>query len=286
MNLAKPTIRAKITPEFNETAQLIKDHKLHTVCEECACPNAIDCWSKKHASFLIMGNKCTRACAFCNIANDTPLDLDPGEPTRVADSVRILGLRHVVVTSVTRDDLSNGGAEHFAETILKIREMNPQTTVEVLTPDFRNKSNALSIVMEAQPDVFNHNIETVPRLYTRVRAGASYYGSLRLLDSAKTLYKNAVTKSGIMVGLGEDIQEVKQVMRDLIEARVDILTIGQYEAPTPTHYKKHEAISLEMFKKYESLAYAYGFAIVSSSPLTRSSYHADESFAKFKALRQ
>lgn len=286
MNLTKPVIRAKITKEFNETAQLIKDHKLHTVCEECACPNAIDCWSKKHASFLIMGNKCTRACAFCNIANDKPLDLDLEEPERVAKSVQILGLRHVVVTSVTRDDLEDGGAEHFSQTIHKIRDFNPNTTVEVLTPDFRNKSGALQIVMTAKPDVFNHNIETVPRLYTKARAGASYYGSLKLLDTAKDLYKDAVTKSGIMVGLGESIQEIKQVMRDLREARVDILTIGQYEAPTENHYTKHESVSMDMFKKYESLAYGYGFAIVSSSPLTRSSYHADESFEKFKQLRQ
>ena len=283
MNLPKPKIRARITSEFQVTKQLIKENKLHTVCEECACPNAIDCWSRKHAAFLIMGNKCTRACAFCNIDNDTPLALDQNEPERVAKSVQVLSLRHVVVTSVTRDDLPDGGAQHFANTIEQIRLLNPQTTIEVLIPDFKNKPGALQTVMSAKPDVLNHNIETVPRLYSRVRIGASYYGSLKLLDSVKSIYSDAITKSGIMVGLGEDLYEIKQVMRDLREANVDILTIGQYEAPTQKHYKKHATIEIDVFKKLESLAYAYGFAIVSSSPLTRSSYHADEDFMRFKA---
>lgn len=287
----KPIVRAKISKEFNTTAELIKANKLHTVCEECACPNAIDCWSKKHAAFLIMGNKCTRACAFCNIENDRPLKIDINEPQRIANSVKILNLKHVVVTSVTRDDLPDGGASHFADTINAIRKSNPHTTIEVLIPDLQNTNqsgnrfDALQTIMNAEPDVLNHNIETAPRLYAKARAGANYYWSLRLLDQVKDIYGAAVTKSGIMVGLGEDIGEIKQVMRDLRAARVDILTIGQYEAPTQKHYKKQESVTLEQFKKYEYLAYGYGFAIVSSSPLTRSSYHADEAFERFKSLR-
>lgn len=281
----KPRLRVRINDNYTETLNTVRSKSLHTVCEECACPNAPDCWSRKHAAFLIMGDTCTRACSFCNIKNGAPNDLDPDEPHRVAMSVQTLSLRHVVVTSVTRDDLEDGGAGHFAATIRAIRDLNPDTTVEVLVPDFQRKENALEILMDARPDVFNHNIETVPRLYSRVRAGARYYHSLRLLDRAKSLWDGVFTKSGIMLGLGEKPEELRQVMDDLRAARVDFITIGQYLQPTPAHHPVVEYIDDATFAKYETLAYAKGFLMASSSAMTRSSYHADEGFATLRKNR-
>jgi lipoic acid synthetase len=283
MTQTKPKLRVRLTPEYLQTVESIKGKSLNTVCEECACPNAPDCWSRKHAAFLIMGDTCTRACSFCNIKTGDPGKLDPDEPARIAQSVQELDLRHVVVTSVTRDDLPDGGALHFADTIFAIRSINPNTTVEVLIPDFQRKPGALEVVMRAKPDVLNHNIETVPRLYSKVRLGAKYYHSLRLLDNAKLLYPEVFTKSGIMLGLGEGQEEVRQVMDDLRVAQVDFMTIGQYLQPTPKHHPVIEYLSDPMFSKYETIAYAKGFSMVSSSALTRSSYHADADFAKLKA---
>ena len=279
-------VRAPASPMFRETRDVVRENGLVTVCEEAGCPNIGECWSKKHATMMIMGDTCTRACAFCNVATGKPQPLDPGEPESVARAVATLGLRHVVVTSVDRDDLADGGARHIADTILAIRAAAPGTTIEVLTPDFLRKDGALEVVVEARPDVFNHNLETVPSNYLTVRPGARYFHSIRLLQRVKELDPTIFTKSGIMVGLGEERNEVLQLMDDLRTADVDFLTIGQYLQPTPKHAAVARYITPDEFAAYEKSAYAKGFALVSSSPLTRSSYHADEDFARLRAARE
>ncbi|MCL4133815.1 UNVERIFIED_CONTAM: hypothetical protein GTU68_021668 [Idotea baltica] len=265
----------------------MRDNKLTTVCEEAGCPNVGECWSQGHATMMIMGEVCTRACTFCNIATGKPPeDLDVFEPGRVADAVKKLGLNHVVITSVDRDDIEDGGAEHFAQTIRAIRKQSPATTIEILTPDFiRCDPKVLEIVVEARPDVFNHNLETVPGLYPEVRPGARYFHSLRLLQRVKELDPTMFTKSGIMVGLGEDKQSVIQVMEDMRAADIDFLTIGQYLQPTPKHHAVDRFVTPEEFKTYEKAAYSKGFHMVSSTPLTRSSYHAGDDFAKLRTAR-
>jgi len=255
------------------------------VCEEAGCPNIGECWEKKHATFMIMGDTCTRACAFCNVKTGLPGALDPNEPSHVADATAKLGLAHIVVTSVDRDDLPDGGARHFAETIRAIRKRCPQTTIEVLTPDFLRKDGALEIVVEAKPDVFNHNLETVPSLYLTVRPGARYFHSLRLLQRVKELDPAMFTKSGVMVGLGEERNEVLQVMDDMRSAQVDFLTVGQYLQPTRKHHEVKRFVPPDEFKSLETIAYTKGFLMVASSPLTRSSHHAGEDFARLKAAR-
>ena len=272
--------------EYYETRKLMRSHELSTVCEEAACPNIGECWSKKHATMMIMGEICTRGCSFCNVATGRPDALDVFEPGRVAAAVKKLGLRHVVITSVDRDDLKDGGADHIAQTIRAVRHQNPSTTVEVLTPDFLGKGSAADAVFDAAPDVFNHNLETVPRLYPTVRPGARYYQSLRLLDDAKRANPALFTKSGLMVGLGESFEEVRQVMDDLRAANVDFLTVGQYLQPTPKHHKIDRFWEPEEFEKLEQTARAKGFLGVSATPLTRSSFHADEDFAALKEARQ
>jgi lipoyl synthase len=278
-------VKAPVSRGYAETKAIVREHGLHTVCEEAGCPNIGECWTNRHATMMIMGDTCTRACAFCNVKTGLPGALDADEPMNVGRAVAKLGLKHVVITSVDRDDLPDGGAEHFAQTIRAIREHSPGTTVEVLTPDFLRKDGALDVVMAARPDVFNHNLETVPRLYLSVRPGARYFASLQLLARAKDLVPTGFTKSGLMVGLGESREEIMQVMDDLRAARVDFLTIGQYLQPT----KKHAAIdrfwSPDEFKALEAIARAKGFLMVSASPLTRSSYHADSDFAQLKAAR-
>ncbi len=283
-----PWIRVKApgSPVYHETRQVVREHNLHTVCEEAACPNIGECWSQRHATMMIMGGICTRACTFCNVATGRPGALDPFEPVNVAQAVKKLGLRHVVVTSVDRDDLADGGGQHFADTIRAIREAAPETTIEVLTPDFLRKEGALERVVAARPDVFNHNLETVPRLYAEVRPGARYFHSLRLLDRAKQLDPSLFTKSGIMVGLGEDEAEVLQVMDDLRAAGVDFLTVGQYLQPTPKHHAIDRFVAPEEFGHYEIQAYGKGFLMVSASPLTRSSYHAAEDFQRLRRARE
>ncbi len=278
-------VKAPNSKGYHETAQLIREHKLKTVCEEAACPNVGECWEKKHATMMILGDICTRACAFCNIKTGRPDLLDPHEPERVAQAVAKLGLSHVVITSVDRDDLPDGGAEHFAQTIQAIRSFTPMTTIEVLTPDFLRKEGALEIVVKARPDVYNHNLETVPGLYTSVRPGARYFHSLRLLDKVKQLDPTIFTKSGIMVGLGEEKHEVMQVMDDLRAANVDFMTIGQYLQPTPKHHPVIDYIKPEQFEIYETIARSKGFLMVAASALTRSSYHAGEDFEKLKKAR-
>ncbi len=272
--------------EYYETRRLMRDHNLATVCEEAACPNIGECWSKRHATMMIMGEICTRGCSFCNVATGRPDALDAFEPGRVAAAVKKLGLRHVVITSVDRDDLADGGAEHIAQTIRAVRHQNPGTTVEVLTPDFLGKDNAADIVFEAAPDVFNHNLETVPHLYPTVRPGARYYTSLRLLDDAKRANPGIFSKSGLMVGLGETLDDVRQVMDDLRAANVDFLTVGQYLQPTPKHHPIDRFWSPEEFAQLEQIARSKGFLHVSATPLTRSSFHADEDFAALKQARQ
>ena len=279
-------MRAPSSPVFHETRQVVRANGLVTVCEEAGCPNIGECWSKKHATMMIMGDVCTRACAFCNVATGRPGPLDPLEPENVAAAVATLGLRHVVVTSVDRDDLADGGARHIARTILAIRSRAPATTIEVLTPDFLRKEGALEVVVEARPDVFNHNLETVPSNYLTVRPGARYFHSLRLLQRVKEMDPAIFTKSGIMVGLGEGRNEVLQLMDDLRCADVDFLTIGQYLQPTPKHAAVARYVAPDEFVAYERSAYAKGFVLVSSSPLTRSSYHADEDFARLRAARE
>jgi lipoic acid synthetase len=264
----------------------MRDHGLTTVCEEAACPNIGECWEKRHATMMIMGDICTRACAFCNVATGRPGQLDADEPARVGDAVARLGLEHVVVTSVDRDDLADGGAQHFSETIAAIRRLAPQTTIEVLTPDFLRKDGALEVVVEARPDVFNHNLETVPALYPTIRPGARYYHSLRLLDRVKQLDPSIFTKSGLMVGLGEKRIEVLQVMDDLRSAEVDFLTIGQYLQPTVKHAAVDRFVTPDEFADYAQVARGKGFRLVSATPLTRSSYHADRDFALLRAARQ
>jgi lipoic acid synthetase len=272
--------------EYYETRRLMRDHDLATVCEEAACPNIGECWSKRHATMMIMGEVCTRGCSFCNVSTGKPDALDVFEPGRVAQAVKKLGLRHVVITSVDRDDLADGGAEHMAQTIRAVRHQNPGTTVEVLTPDFLGKGASAEIVFEAAPDVFNHNLETVPHLYPTVRPGARYYTSLRLLDDAKRAKPEIFTKSGLMVGLGETMNDVRQVMDDLRAANVDFLTVGQYLQPTPKHHPIDRFWTPEEFAQLEQIARNKGFLHVSATPLTRSSFHADEDFAALKRARQ
>lgn len=278
-------VKAPTHPVYHETRALLREHRLVTVCEEAACPNVGECWSHRHATMMIMGDTCTRACAFCNVATGHPLALDADEPRRVADAVAKLGLRHVVITSVDRDDLADGGAAHFAATVAAIRARTPATTIEILTPDFLRKEGAAEIVAAEPPDVFNHNLETVPRLYPSIRPGARYYQSLRLLDRMKGLSPGVFTKSGLMVGLGESRAEVMQVMDDLRIADVDFLTIGQYLQPTVKHAAVAEFVTPEAFEEYAALARAKGFLMVSATPLTRSSYHADEDFAALRRAR-
>ncbi len=263
----------------------MRELNLNTVCEEAACPNIGECWKEKHATVMILGNVCTRACSFCNVATGRPDLLDPHEPARVAEAVAALGLNHIVVTSVDRDDLDDGGAGHFARTIAAIRNAAPATTIEVLVPDFLRKDGAIEIVVAARPDVLNHNLETVPRLYAEVRPGARYFHSLRLLDQVKRLDPAMFTKSGIMVGLGEGKEEVAQAMDDLRAARVDFLTIGQYLQPTPKHHRVDRFVTPDEFETYRRLALGKGFLTVSATPLTRSSYHAGDDFARLKAAR-
>ncbi|MGD0434540.1 MAG: lipoyl synthase [Acetobacteraceae bacterium] len=278
-------VKAPNHPVYHETRALMRENRLTTVCEEAACPNIGECWARRHATMMIMGDTCTRACSFCNVATGMPGPLDHDEPFRVADAVAKLGLRHVVVTSVDRDDLEDGGAAHFAATIAAIRAAAPDTTIEVLTPDFLRKPGAMEIVADARPDVFNHNLETVPRLYPTIRPGARYYQSLRLLDQVKRRDPSIFTKSGLMVGLGESRTEIMQVMDDLRIADVDFLTIGQYLQPTIKHAAVEEFVTPDQFAEYAALARAKGFHLVSASPLTRSSYHADEDFAALRATR-
>ena len=285
----KPSwIRSKIynTQNFFITKEIVNRKKLHTVCQEASCPNISECWSKKHATFMIMGDTCTRACSFCNVITGKPTFLDPYEPTKIAKATKELNLKHVVITSVDRDDLEDGGADHFSKVINEIRKFNKKTTIEVLTPDFLRKGDSYKKVVNANPDVFNHNIETVPSLYRQVRPGSRYFASLNLLKAAKEINKKIFTKSGIMLGLGETKEEVLQVMDDMLTANVDFLTIGQYLQPTVKHYPLNRYLHPDEFKEFEQLALSKGFLIVSSSPLTRSSYHADEDFSKMQKLRE
>ena len=285
----KPTwIRTKIldTQNYFKTKEIINRKKLHTVCQEASCPNISECWSKKHATFMIMGDTCTRACAFCDVKTGKPKHLDSMEPLKIAQATRELNLKHVVITSVDRDDLNDGGANHFSKVILETRRINTNTTIEVLTPDFLRKGDAYKVVVYSKPDVFNHNIETVPRLYRSVRPGSRYFASVNLLKSVKEINKTIFTKSGIMLGLGESENEIHQVMDDLLSANVDFLTIGQYLQPSVKHYPLKRYVHPDEFQKLKELALLKGFLIVSSSPLTRSSYHADEDFIKMKKLRK
>jgi lipoyl synthase len=278
-------VRAPNSRGYADTRKIVRDNGLVTVCEEAGCPNIGECWDKKHATFMIMGDTCTRACSFCNVKTGMPEALETAEPERVADAVAKLGLAHVVVTSVDRDDLADGGAEHFARTVRAIREACPSTTIEILTPDFLRKDGALEVVVAAKPDVFNHNLETVPSHYLSVRPGARYFHSVRLLQRVKEIDPQIFTKSGIMVGLGEERPEVLQVMDDLRSADVDFLTIGQYLQPTRKHHAVARYVPPDEFAAYEKVAYTKGFLMVSASPLTRSSHHAGEDFARLKAAR-
>jgi lipoyl synthase len=278
-------VRAPVSREFQSTRDVIHQLKLNTVCEEAACPNIGECWSQKHATVMIMGDTCTRACAFCNIKTGVPGALNPHEPDNLAQAVGQLGLHHVVITSVDRDDLEDGGAEHFAACISKLRLYAPTTTIEILTPDFLRKEHGIPIIVKARPDVYNHNIETVPRLYKAIRPGARYFNSLHLLKTVKQLDPSIFTKSGIMVGLGETKEEVLQVMDDLRSADVDFMTIGQYLQPTPAHAPVERYVTPDEFEYYARQARAKGFLMVASSPLTRSSYHAGDDFAVMKAAR-
>src|SRR5687767_6596071 len=278
-------VRAPGSPVWAETRDIVRENKLVTVCEEAGCPNIGECWSKKHATFMILGDTCTRACAFCNVRTGIPGAVDPDEPEHLADAVAKMGLAHVVVTSVDRDDLADGGAGHFAAVIRAIRARTPETTIEVLTPDFLRKEGALETVVQAGPDVFNHNLETVPSLYLTVRPGARYFHSIRLLQRVKELDPKMFTKSGIMVGLGEERNEILQLMDDLRSAAVDFLTIGQYLQPTRKHHPVRSFVTPDEFRSYATIAYAKGFLLVSATPLTRSSHHAGDDFAKLKAAR-
>ena len=278
-------VKAPTSKAYAETRRIVREHGLATVCEEAGCPNIGECWAERHATMMIMGEICTRACAFCNVATGRPGALDRGEPENVGKAVAKLGLAHVVITSVDRDDLDDGGAAHFAQTVGWIRTYAPGATVELLTPDFLRKPGALETVVAAQPDVFNHNLETVPGLYSAVRPGARYYHSVRLLERAKELDPTLFTKSGMMVGLGETREQVAQVMDDLRCADVDFLTVGQYLQPTPKHRPVDRFVTPAEFDAYAAMARAKGFLLVSASPLTRSSYHADSDFAKLKAAR-
>ncbi len=280
-------VKAPTSIGFAETKALMRRLNLATVCEEAACPNIGECWTKKHATVMILGDTCTRACAFCNVKTGMPGTVDPMEPQHTADAAAELGLEHIVVTSVDRDDLPDGGASQFVKVIDALRRTTPGTTIEILTPDFRNKSQAaVEAIVEARPDVYNHNLETVPRLYPTIRPGARYYASLRLLESVKRHDPTIFTKSGMMMGLGESRMEVHQVMDDMRSADVDFLTLGQYLQPTPRHAKVEEFVTPQTFKAYAAIARAKGFLLVASSPLTRSSYHAGEDFARLKAARE
>lgn len=279
-------VKAPQSEEFKETYNLARNLKLNTVCEEAACPNIGECWKKKHATFMILGSVCTRACAFCNIKTGRPDLLDPHEPENLANAIATLKLEHAVITSVDRDDLPDGGANHFAQCIAAIRKAAPDTTIEILTPDFMNKEGALEIVVAAKPDVFNHNIETVPSLYPKIRPGARYFHSLNLLSTVKKLDPSIFTKSGVMVGIGEEKKEVVQIMDDFRSADIDFMTIGQYLQPTPKHAPIDRFVTPDEFKYYERLARAKGFLMVSSSPLTRSSYHAGDDFRRLREARE
>ena len=280
-------IRSKLTnsQNFFLTKSIVNQYKLKTVCQEANCPNITECWSKRHATFLIMGNTCTRACAFCDVITGKPKQLDPLEPLKISSAVKKLNLKHTVITSVDRDDLEDGGANHFYEVITETRKNNSETTIEVLTPDFLRKGDSYKKVIEAKPDVFNHNIETVPSLYLKVRPGSRYFSSVDLLKNVKKIDKNIFTKSGLMVGLGENKDEIFQVMDDLRSAEVDFLTIGQYLQPSVKHYPLDRYYNPDEFKELETIAKSKGFLLVSSSPLTRSSYHADEDFVKLQENR-
>lgn len=284
-NTPKPRVKAPQSPVYHETVKLVRDLKLVTVCEEAACPNIGECWAKKHATFMMMGDICTRACRFCNIKTGIPDPLDHDEPARIAEAVARMELSHVVITSVDRDDLADGGASHFANVIEKIRWLTPETTIEILTPDFLKKEGALEIVVKARPDVFNHNLETIPRLYKTVRPGARYFHSLSILSQVKKMDPSIFTKSGVMVGLGETPQEVFQVMDDLRAADVDFLTIGQYLQPTPMHHPVIDYVTDEQFEQYKWRAEKKNFLMISASPLTRSSYHAGEHFMELRKKR-
>ncbi|WP_416879107.1 lipoyl synthase [Litorimonas sp.] len=287
--LRKPSwirVKAPTSKGYAETRKIVKDKGLVTVCEEAGCPNIGECWEKSHATFMILGEVCTRACAFCNVATGLPQDVDAYEPKKIAEAVDEMGLKHVVITSVDRDDLSDGGAQHFVDVINAIRSQSPKTTIEILTPDFLRKKGAVETVIDARPDVFNHNLETVPRLYLSIRPGARYFHSLRLLERVKERDPSQFTKSGLMVGLGETKEEVMQVMDDMRSAGIDFLTIGQYLQPTRKHAAVKRFVTPEEFKAYETIAKAKGFLVVSASPLTRSSYHADSDFTKLQAARQ
>jgi len=281
-------IRSKIIDSQNyfKIKQIINQKKIYTVCQEASCPNISECWSKKHATFMIMGNVCTRACSFCNVSTGKPTYLDYLEPQKIAMATKELNLKHVVITSVDRDDLKDGGASHFSKVILETRKLNKNTTIEVLTPDFLRKGDSYKKVVKSNPDVFNHNIETVPSLYRKVRPGSRYFASIDLLKSVKKINNKIFTKSGIMLGLGETKDEVLQVMDDLLLASVDFLTIGQYLQPTIKHYPLYRYLHPDEFNEFKELALSKGFLIVASSPLTRSSYHADEDFSKMKKLRE
>ena len=279
-------VKAPVSKAYNETRKLMRANNLVTVCEEAACPNIGECWSQKHATMMILGSVCTRACAFCNVATGRPDLLDPHEPENVGAAVATLGLKHVVITSVDRDDLDDGGAQHFADTIGAIRAQSPATTIEVLTPDFLRKEGAVEIVVAARPDVFNHNMETVPRLYPSIRPGARYFHSLAVLHKVKTLDPSIFTKSGIMVGLGETDEEVGQLMDDLRSAEVDFMTLGQYLQPTPKHAEVARFVTPDIFTQYSKTGRAKGFLLISATPLTRSSYHADQDFADLQAARR
>jgi lipoic acid synthetase len=278
-------VKAPVSAEYNETRDLMRSLKLNTVCEEASCPNIGECWKQKHATFMILGSVCTRACAFCNVATGKPDQLDPHEPDNLAEAVGKLGLHHVVITSVDRDDLPDGGAAHFARVITRLRETSPNCTIEILTPDFMKKTGAIETVAAARPDVFNHNLETVPRLYPGIRPGARYFTSLSLLQRVKEIDPGIFTKSGLMVGLGETRDEVAQVMDDMRAADVDFITIGQYLQPTPKHAAVDRFVTPDEFESYATLARAKGFLMVSASPLTRSSHHAGDDFKKLQAAR-
>jgi len=279
-------VKAPTSAEYAETRKLMRRLNLATVCEEAACPNIGECWSKKHATVMILGDTCTRACAFCNVKTGMPGRVDPLEPVHVAEACAELGLEHIVITSVDRDDLDDGGAEHFVRVIRALRDQAPNTTIEILTPDFRRKTGSIEKVADARPDVFNHNLETVPRLYPTIRPGARYYGSLKLLDTVKRVAPETFTKSGLMAGLGEERLEVQQVMDDMRAADVDFLTIGQYLQPTLKHAPVARYVTPDEFSQYEQIARSRGFLMVSASPLTRSSYRAGEDFVKLRAARQ
>ena len=280
-------VKAPTSRGYGETRQLMRDLNLNTVCEEAACPNIGECWTKKHATVMILGDVCTRACAFCNVKTGMPRAVDPMEPEHVAIAAAKMGLEHIVITSVDRDDLPDGGASQFVKVIEALRRMTPKTTIEILTPDFRNKvQSAVEAIIEARPDVYNHNLETVPRLYPTIRPGARYYASLRLLESVKRHDPSIFTKSGVMLGLGEERMEVHQVMDDMRSADIDFLTMGQYLQPTPKHAKVAEFVNPQAFDAYAAIARAKGFLLVAATPLTRSSYHAGDDFAKMKAARE